>query len=89
MRRPVGVTLVEEHDVALVRVDVNDVFIPPGLVRRVFDAHYSVGVDTVILNNDLGRVETKGGFLQHLISDVILQPTEESREEVLFQSSNE
>lgn len=41
----------------------------------------------VILKNDVGQVETKEGFLKHIVSDITLQPMEELRE-VLFQVSN-
>lgn len=39
-----GAILVQQHDVALFRIEVDDVFVPSGIVGRIFDAHDFMGV---------------------------------------------
>lgn len=48
-----GVLRVPYHDVGLISVEVNDIFISPGVVGRIFNAHNPVGVDAVLLECDV------------------------------------
>lgn len=67
---PIGIVLVEEHNVALRGIEVDDVFVPPGIVCGVLDTHYLVRVDTIVLENHLGPIKGLDRFLQRLTVQV-------------------
>jgi hypothetical protein len=90
MRRfPKGVGLVQQHDVRLVSVQMNYIFVSSSVVGREFDAHDPVSIYTVVFERDIGPVQGLVQVFEILFKETGVENFEKSREKVRLQISNE
>lgn len=82
------VSLIQQHDIGLVCLKMDDVFVAPRVVGVVFDAHDPMSVETIVLQNDVRPVKRPLEFFEGLSTKGWAYSGEETRKETIFESSD-
>ena len=77
------------HDIGLVSFQMDDVFVPSGVVRGVFDSHDHVRVDSVIFQSDVRPIVELGQCFELLCCRVGADQSEVLRKQMLLQVADE